>query len=60
MSVEQGCECPKCRELGFGLGHKSDCAVHNEPAMPQGPCDCGMEDLADKMATQEENDLRSM
>ena len=21
--------------------HKSDCAVHNEPAMKAGPCDCG-------------------
>lgn len=21
--------------------HKSDCAVHNEPAYPNGPCDCG-------------------
>lgn len=21
--------------------HTSDCAVHNEPAMPNGPCDCG-------------------
>lgn len=21
--------------------HASDCAVHNEPAMPNGPCDCG-------------------
>jgi hypothetical protein len=21
--------------------HKSDCAVHNAPAMPKGPCDCG-------------------
>lgn len=21
-------------------GHKSDCAVHNEPAYPNGPCDC--------------------
>ena len=21
--------------------HKSDCAVHNEPALPAGPCDCG-------------------
>jgi len=20
--------------------HKSDCAVHNEPAYPAGPCDC--------------------
>lgn len=22
--------------------HFSDCAVHNEPAMPAGPCDCGI------------------
>ena len=22
-------------------GHKSDCAVHNEPATSVGPCDCG-------------------
>lgn len=21
--------------------HASDCAVHNEPAMPKGPCSCG-------------------
>ncbi|GAB3416838.1 hypothetical protein NX774_12025 [Massilia agilis] len=21
--------------------HASDCAMHNEPAMPNGPCDCG-------------------
>lgn len=24
-----------------GVGHASDCAVHNEPAYPAGPCDCG-------------------
>jgi hypothetical protein len=23
------------------LEHWSDCAVHNEPFMPAGPCDCG-------------------
>ena len=23
--------------------HDSDCAVHNEPAYPNGPCDCGAE-----------------
>ena len=23
------------------IGHKADCAVHNEPAYPNGPCDCG-------------------
>lgn len=22
--------------------HASDCALHNEPAMPAGPCDCGL------------------
>ncbi len=22
------------------IQHASDCAVHNEPAMPAGPCDC--------------------
>lgn len=21
--------------------HASDCSVHNEPAFPKGPCDCG-------------------
>ena len=24
------------------LKHKSDCAVHNEPAYPKGECDCGI------------------
>lgn len=28
-------------------GHWSDCAVHNGPALPEGPCDCGGLDLAD-------------
>lgn len=23
------------------MQHASDCAVHNEPAYPAGPCDCG-------------------
>lgn len=27
-------------ELGNNVQHKSDCAVHNEPAMPAGECDC--------------------
>ncbi len=22
-------------------GHRSDCAIHNAPAYPAGPCDCG-------------------
>ena len=25
-------------------GHYSDCAVHNGPALPLGPCDCGLEE----------------
>lgn len=24
-------------------GHLSDCAVHNEPAYPAGPCSCGFD-----------------
>lgn len=27
--------------MPFGDLHASDCAVHNEPAYPAGPCDCG-------------------
>lgn len=26
------------------IGHASDCAVHNAPAIPVGPCDCGASD----------------
>ena len=29
------CNCGQC-----GRMHKSDCAVHNEPALPKGQCDC--------------------
>lgn len=25
----------------IGDGHWSDCATHNEPAFPNGECDCG-------------------
>lgn len=28
--------------------HDSDCAVHNEPAYPAGPCDCGAEAKAQR------------
>lgn len=27
-------DCARC-------GHRSDCALHNGPALPIGPCDCG-------------------
>jgi hypothetical protein len=33
------CQCPACKD---GVLHASDCAVHNGPAYPAGPCDCGV------------------
>lgn len=35
------CQCDACQEDG---PHMSDCAVHNAPALPVGPCDCGRVD----------------
>lgn len=35
----KGCQCLACKD---GVKHWSDCAVHNEPAIPSGPCDCGV------------------
>lgn len=32
-----GCQCAACIANG---PHSSSCAVHNEPALPAGPCDC--------------------
>jgi hypothetical protein len=37
-ALKQGCQCPAC--CG-GVKHDSDCAVHNMPAEPNGPCNCG-------------------
>jgi len=34
------CQCDACKN---GIVHDSDCAVHNMPAMPNGPCDCARE-----------------
>lgn len=33
------CQCSECKG---GVIHTSDCAVHNEPAMQKGSCDCGV------------------
>jgi hypothetical protein len=33
------CQCTACKD---GIFHASDCAVHNGPAYPAGPCDCGV------------------
>lgn len=30
-------------QISSCCGHASDCAVHNAPALPAGPCDCGFE-----------------
>lgn len=40
MSQINGCECKACQVLPDGLGHRSDCSVHNEPAYPNELCDC--------------------
>lgn len=31
------CQCEECKK---GTLHRSDCAVHNEPAEPNGECNC--------------------
>jgi len=38
VAAKTGCQCVACKRDGQ---HDSDCAVHNEPAIPNGPCDCG-------------------
>lgn len=37
LAQSEGCQCPACKIAP----HESDCPVHNEPAWPNGPCDCG-------------------
>ena len=32
------CQCDACRGV---IVHRSDCAVHNEPALLNAACDCG-------------------
>lgn len=39
--------------------HDSDCAVHNEPAMPNGPCDCGADEVPKLLADIEAAALRN-
>jgi hypothetical protein len=45
MSVNHSCECEDCKFLPDGLGHWSDCAVHNGPASPKEECDCGASEI---------------
>lgn len=37
--VKALCQCKACQQDGT---HYSSCAVHREPAEPNGPCDCGL------------------
>ena len=41
------CQCEACRD---GTIHASDCAVHNEPAYPKGPCNCDAGTVSDAVA----------
>lgn len=41
------CQCSHCKVTP----HASDCALHNEPALPIGPCDCGA--MGDRLAKLE-------
>lgn len=36
LARHPGCQVGTCP-------HAADCAVHNDPAMPAGPCDCGVQ-----------------
>lgn len=39
--------------MGRAFQHSSDCALHNGPALPAGPCDCGAGDEHDEWARRE-------
>ncbi|AWN04632.1 hypothetical protein HOT29_gp013 [Microbacterium phage Squash] len=39
-SETQGGRCDHPEQDCANCGHQGDCATHNEPAMPAGPCDC--------------------
>jgi hypothetical protein len=41
--IASGCQCAACVS---GVMHASDCSVHNEPAFPNGPCDCKTKEFA--------------
>ena len=48
--------CSACGQVFDGISvcpnkilHTSDCAIHNEPSLPKGECDCGAIDRAIKL-----------
>ncbi|MFZ2287590.1 MAG: hypothetical protein WAV93_11445 [Bacteroidales bacterium] len=49
--MEEGhCMCHACKD---GVIHLSDCSVHNAPALPVGPCDCGIKEAQSVAVPQE-------
>jgi len=56
MNALDHCQCDACRD---GTIHASDCAVHNAPASPKGPCDCvpsiWREKMTDKLPPTEDH-----
>ncbi len=55
LAQPEQCQCPACKVTP----HASDCSVHNEPAWPNGPCDCGAQSER-KPLTDEEIDVLVM
>jgi hypothetical protein len=47
MQEPMHCQCTACKD---GILHASDCAVHNGPAYPAGPCDCGVAQKTEREA----------
>lgn len=45
MTQTTTCQCDAC--MYSENKHNSDCAVHNMPAMPNGPCDCRLDQVKD-------------
>ncbi len=38
-------------------GHMSDCALHNEPVWPKGPCDCGLDNSKQMFVSSVEHSI---
>ena len=49
------CQCFACKD---GIIHASDCAVHNGPAYPVGPCDCGVKKTRRGAMDEEDDDIQ--
>jgi len=51
---KDSCHCEECRVLPLGIGHWSDCAVHQEPCEPNGECNCVL--YIDSLTPQDNQD----